>query len=338
MILILFSCLVVLSLFFALTNGFMNGGGLVSTVITSRALEPLPALLLVALCELLGILFFGHAVSETLSRHLLLLPDSASSRQILGLAIAALIGALSWTMVIWWLELSSSTTHALIGGLAGAAVSLYGFGAVRWSLFLQIFIFLALVPITAIALSFVAAKSIRWIGAYLTPAAGRVLARLQILALVAAAMAHGGNDGQKAVGMILLGSLALGGAHAGAPHLAAASAFGCGLVLAIGVIFGSRGTISTVGRGIYRVETIEGFCAEASTLFLVSASSAAGVPMSTSHVMSTSVVGAGVAVHPRAVRWNTVYDIAMAWLVTVPASAAMAWLWMGLSRICHVVP
>lgn len=333
----LFVGVVLLALLFALTNGFIDGGGLASTVIISRSLSPFPALLLVAFCEGIGLLSLGRQVVHTLARDLVVYPPGATSLELLLIPLAALLGALGWNLSMWRRGVPSSSTHALLGGLAGAIVAHYGTGSVHWGVFMKIFLFLGLVPVAGILFSFAAAKSAYRIGAYCTPAASRFLRWIQIGALAGTAMAHGSNDGQKAMGLMLMAAIAFGGAplHAGALPLWLWAL--CGLSLGAGVLFGSRRTIRTVGRGLYRVQTIESVCAGTATAALVGFSSLAGVPMSTSHVMSASVLGAGVAAHPRGVRWSVVWDIALAWLVTIPAAGLAAALWVFLLRILHVV-
>jgi PiT family inorganic phosphate transporter len=203
---------------------------------------------------------------------------------------------------------------------------------VIWPVIFKILLFLVMVPLAGSFLSFVLARSSYMLGASLTPAAGFVFRILQIFALAGVALAHGSNDGQKSMAMMLLALLAVGtGAHMslGLPWVLRAL---CGMALAIGVIFGSRGVIGTLGRRLYRVQPLQGFCAETSSIFGIGFSSLLGYPVSTTHMMSMSILGAGVAVHPGRVRWGLVGEIGMAWLLTIPASAAMAALTMLLLR------
>lgn len=333
-----FATLVLLACLFALVNGFIDGGGLVSTVVTTRILDPLPAVLLVAFFELTGLLLLGHAVTRTVGQGLIAFPSTAPALGMMAVVMAALLGATLWNIVMWRMGFPSSSSHALIGGLAGAALAAYGWNGLSWPTFLRVFVLLGIVPALATLLSYVMAKAVYWVGEFATPAVGALARYLNIGALVGMAMVHGSNDGQKAVGIILLGSVVL---TRGDPSTAGVPLWMfllCGSAIGLGVIFGSRRTLQTVGKGIYRVQVLQGLCAESSAMLLVGASSLAGVPMSTTHVMSTSVLGAGVARQPRGVRWSLVGDIGLAWLSTIPAAALVAALWVGLFKFIHVVP
>jgi len=179
------------------------------------------------------------------------------------------------------------------------------------------------VPLAGSLLGFLLARVIYGLGAFLTPGASKLFRFLQILALAGTALVHGSNDGQKSMAMILMAVVAVDG-YASVLLFPWPITLLCGGALALGVVFGSRRIIRTLGKRLYRVEGLQGFCAESSTMFLVGASSFLGYPMSTTHVMSTSVLGAGVAVRPRGVRWDLVGEIGLAWLVTIPAAAALA--------------
>jgi PiT family inorganic phosphate transporter len=315
---------VALAFVFGLTNGFIDGGGLVSTVVTTRALEPFAALMLIAACEIAGLFLLGQAVARMLAHHMVVFPASAPPRETLGVLASALAGALVWNTGMWRLALPSSSSHALVGGMVGALLSQYGVHGVDWPVFVRIFVFLGIVPIAGAFLGLVLARLTYWVGGFMTPAEGKVFRVLQILALAGMALVHGSNDGQKSLAMILLALAAVGGGHFPDGDLPWPLLLLCGAALALGVIFGSRRIIRTLGKRLYRVEALQGFCAETSALLLVGASSLLGYPMSTTHVMSTSVLGAGVAVHPRGVRWDLVGGIGLVWLVTIPAAAGLA--------------
>ena len=197
---------------------------------------------------------------------------------------------------------------------------------------------LGLVPIGALVVSFSMSKLFYWVGEFLTPAAGPILQKLQRVVLAFLALIHSSNDGQKCLGVILLAFLALRPSAAHLVRLPGWTSLLCGSALALGVIAGSRRTLHTMGRRFYRIQNLQSFCAETASLLIVAGSSLAGYPMSTSHVLSTSVVGAGVAVRPGAVRWTLVRDIALAWLITIPASALMAGMLTRIGKLSHVVP
>jgi PiT family inorganic phosphate transporter len=173
-------------------------------------------------------------------------------------------------------------------------------------------------------MSFLFARFFYWLGHYLTPAVAGFLRGLQVFVLAGVALAHGSNDAQKSMAMVVFALMAFG--KASTSQLPAWIAPACGLALGMGVIIGSRRTVQTVGQGFYRVQNLQGLSAQGTTALLVSASSLAGFPMATSHVMSSAVLGAGAAVRPRGIRWNVAGGVGLAWLFTIPGAAVVAML------------
>ena len=316
---------IVLSLIFcfALTNGILDGGGIVSTVITTRAMEPLPALVVVAVCEVLGVFLLGHAVVRTIGLKMIIFPPTASAREILSVLLAAVAGALAWNLTMWRLSWPSSSSHALLGGLLGSTWARFGSGAVSWPIVTKVIVGLAVVPLGAALLSLVSARLLYWAGQYMTPAVGGILKAIHICVLAGLSLVHGSNDGQKSIALVLLALLACGWGTPTA-YFPVWVGLTCGIALGLGAVFGSRRTVQTVGQGFYRVQSLQGLCAETATMLLVGISSIAGFPVSSSHVMSSSVIGAGAAVRPRGIRWDLAGSIGLAWLSTIPAAAALA--------------
>jgi PiT family inorganic phosphate transporter len=320
---VLFGMLLALIFCFTLTNGFLDGGGIVSTVITTRAMEPLPALMLVACCEVVGVFLFGHAVIRTIGLNMITFPPAAPTKEVLSVLLAGTAGALVWNSAMWRFSWPSSSSHALLGGLLGATWTRFGQTAIAWPVVIKVLIGLAAVPLLAALISFALARLLYWAGQYLTPAMGGLFRWLHIIVLAGVALVHGSNDGQKSMALVLLAFLACGWGASGA-HLPVWVGLSCGLALGLGVVFGSKRTVHTVGQGLYRMQNLQGLCAESAAMLLVAASSIAGYPMSTSHVMSSSVIGAGAAVRPRDVRWDLAGNIVLAWLLTIPAAAGVA--------------
>ncbi len=332
MVITLFILVVLIALTFGFANGLTNGGGLVATVITTRALEPLSALVVVAICEIAGLFLLGEAVATMLSQHVLIFPASASPVRILAVLTSAFLGALIWYLSMWYLSLPTASSHAMVGGMIGAVFLEYGAAAVNWPVFIRILIFLGLIPMVGVLTGFVLSRFTYWMGEFMTPGAKRAVRVLEIISLAGVALAQGSNDGQKCVAMILMGSAALAIAAPGHTLILWPILLLSGLSMACGVMAGSRRIITTLGRGLYRVQGLQGFCAEMTTMLLVGTSSFLGYPLSTSQILSTSVLGAGVAVQPRDIRWNLVGDIAMAWLVTIPAAAGLAAMLTWITR------
>lgn len=312
---------------FALTNGFLDGGGLLSTVITARTMDPIPALLLVVVFEIAGLFLLGHAVTHLLGSKLIALPADTGPREILVVLMAALSGALGWNLIMWRAALPTSSSHALLGGLIGAAWVGLGKGVVQWPLVFKLAVGLGLLPLASSLMGMGLARLVYWGGQFFTPAVNGVVRFLHGAILAGLAMAHGSNDGQKSLALVLLALTAyarMGVSDAVPLGPAPMLLWFCGGTLAFGIILGSRRTIQTVGRRFYRVQSLQGLCAESTAMLLVGVSSWVGFPVSSSHVMSSAVLGAGAAVRPRGVRWGVAQDIAVAWIFTIPAAACLA--------------
>lgn len=332
MLIALFILVILIAFVFGFTNGLTNGGGLVATVITTRALEPLSALVLVAVCEIIGLFLLGQAVSSMLAHHVLIFPAGTSPVRIMAVLTSAFLGALIWYIGMWFLSLPTASSHAMVGGMMGAVVLEFGTGAVNWPVFVRILLFLGLIPVIGVLVGLILARLTYFIGGYLTPSAKGAFRWMEVVSLAGLALVQGSNDGQKCVAMVLMAAAALASAIPGHTVVLWPILLLSGLAMASGVLAGSRRIISTLGRRLYRVEELQGFCAEMATLFLVGLSSVLGYPISTSQMLSTSVLGAGVAVQPRDIRWNLVGDIAVAWVVTIPAAAALAALLAWMTR------
>jgi len=323
-ILTLLIVVLVLIFCFTLTNGFLDGGGLVSPVIATRAMEPLPALLLMAFCEMVGLLLLGRAVVATLGHQLISFPTEAHASRLLVVLAVALSVSLVWNLSMWKMALPSSSSHALLGGLIGSVWMLFGWESLNTPLMIRILLGLVCIPLIAALVSFVFSRFLFWIGAFMTPAVNGTVRTLQIMALAGVSLAHGSNDGQKSLALVLLAVAAWQGVRPENVHAPLWVVVACGSVLAIGLVLGSRRTIQTVGTKFYRIQNLQGLSAGMTTMGLVSASSLTGFPMSSTHVMSSAVLGAGAAVRIAGVRWNLAGDIGLAWVLTVPATTGLS--------------
>lgn len=314
--------------------GFMVGGSLVSTVIVTRTLEPLTALVCVMVCEIAGVFLFGQAVVQLLSSKLFIVPLSHAI-PLMPILLAALSGAVGWMFLMWRLSMPSSTGHAFVGGMVGAFVGGYGMQAVEWKIFLHLFVIIGIVPVLGFVGGYVLSFLGHRLGQFLTPAWGKPMRALQVVALAGAALAHGNNDAQKALAILALAVAAFTGHIPGALPWYAQLA--CGLMLAVGLLFGSRRIIQGLGQKLYRPPPLQAVCAQTTTCALLGACSIGGYPISSSQIMSTSLLGAGTAVHPQAVRWHLAGDIALGWLITLPGVALFSGTFAFLLRKIYVV-
>ena len=309
---------IVLALFFDFTNGFHDTANAMATPIATGALKPKAAVAIAASLNLVGA-FLSTEVARTISGGLIREGDGGV--QITPVMIfAGLIGATLWNMVTWFLGLPSSSSHALFGGLIGAAVVGAGLGSVDFAVLLSKVVLPALLaPLTAGLVAFIAVK----IAYSVTKKRQRNgFKHGQVFTSSLVSLAHGTNDAQKTMGVITLTLIAGGFQSAGSgPEFWVIAV--CALAIALGTYTGGWRIIRTMGKGLTEIEPAQGFAAEASTAATILASSHLGFALSTTQVSSGSVIGTGIGRKGASVRWNTAGRIALGWLITIPAAAAV---------------
>jgi inorganic phosphate transporter, PiT family len=307
-------------------NGYLDGTGITATVVCSRALGTGAALALVGAAEFCGPFLLGVSVANTLGRDLIAPPAVQPA-----VILAALGSAIVWNVVMALVGLPSSSTHALIGGMIGAAAAGFGPDAVYLPGLARLFIILLLSPLIGLIFGYVFLKVIIIMATGASPEVNVVFKRLQVVTAVVLALSHGSNDAQKSLSIIVLALIAAGREPSfQVPLWALALSAGA---LALGALAGGGRVIRTVGTGIFRVRPVHAFAAQLSSAAIVLGAGLAGAPVSTPQVLSSSVMGVGAAERLSRVRWGTASNIALAWLVTLPASALLAaLLWVVLSR------
>jgi PiT family inorganic phosphate transporter len=322
---------ILLALFFDFTNGFHDTANAMATPIATGALKPRTAVLLAAALNLVGA-FLSTEVSKTVS-HGIIHEEGIQAEVFLPMIFAGLIGAITWNMLTWLLGLPSSSSHALFGGLIGATLVGVGVGGIDFGMVLSKIILPALIaPVTAGIIAFVATKVAYSITRrYDGKPDGRDGFRWgQIFTSSLVALAHGTNDAQKTMGVITLALITVGwqSADQADPHLWVIIA--CAVTIALGTYLGGWRIIRTLGKGLTDVKPAQGFAAESSTAATILASSALGFALSTTQVASGSVIGSGLGRRGSTVRWRTAGRIAIGWVLTLPAAAAVgglaAWL------------
>lgn len=327
---------IALALFFDFTNGFHDTANAMATPIATGAMKPKVAVALAAVLNLIGA-FLSTEVAKTISGGII--REGSGGVQITPeLIFAGLVGAIVWNMVTWLFGLPSSSSHALFGGLIGAAIVGAGIGAVDFVVVLDKVILPALIaPVTAGVVAYSATKLAYWITRrYDGRPDGRGGFRYgQIFSSSLVALAHGTNDAQKTMGVITLTLIAAGLQTAGSgPELWVVVS--CALAIAIGTYSGGWRIIRTLGRGLTEVKPAQGFAAETSTAATILASSHLGFALSTTQVASGSVIGSGLGRRGSSVRWGTAGRIAIGWLLTLPAAGivgAVAALIAGLGPV-----
>ena len=325
---------IALALAFAVTNGLHDAANAIATLIATRAARPLQAIVLATVFNLLGPLFVGAAVADTIGG-IVSVPSSVTT-EVIGAGLAA---AVAWNLITWRLGLPSSSGHALVGGLIGAALVEGGADAVNWGGFDGLHPVGALGTLVALAVSpllgaLVGLLVLRLLRRALRRATARIRDPInagQWGMSAALAFSHGANDAQKAVGVVAALMLAAGEIDSlSAPFWVTAS---CSLALTIGTALGGWRIIRTVGRQIYRLKPVDGLATQTSSAGVIFGASLIGGPTSTSQVVASAVVGVGGGRRRwHHVHWGLVRQMGAAWVITIPVSATLAAIFLGVAR------
>jgi len=313
-----------LALLFAFSNGFHDAANVVSTIIMTRAISPRKALLLAGLCEFVAPFFLGAAVARTIGEDIIHISVRTPNTLMISASflIAALLGAILWNLITWFFGLPSSSSHALIGGMVGAALVAYGPSKILWGGLLYVVAFLVVSPLLGLMFGMLFLKITLRIFRNATPKVNYFFNRMQIPSSIALALSHGSNDVQKSIGLIAMAFILLGFSTSfHAPLWVIAS---CGAATALGTASGGWKIIKTVGSKIYRLRSVHAFCTQTSSAVVILGAALVGGPVSTTHVVSSSIMGVGAGQRISAVRWGVARNIILAWVVTIPASAVMA--------------
>jgi PiT family inorganic phosphate transporter len=318
---------IVTALAFDFMNGFHDAANSIATVVSTRVLRPQAAVAWAAFFNFIAFLFFGLHVADTVGKGIV---DPSIIDPIV--IFSALIGSLAWNVITWYYGIPSSSSHALIGGLAGAVIARGGWHALNASGFTKIGISIVLSPMLGFVLAFILMGIVFTLFFKSTPKkVDRWGRRLQLVSASLYSLGHGGNDAQKTMGIIavLLFSEGMLGPDFHVPLWVVLS---CQAAMGLGTLFGGWRIVETMGMKITKLKPIGGFCAEtggALTLFLATA---LGVPVSTTHTITGSIMGVGAITKLSAVRWGVARRIVWAWIITIPASAVVAAVTAWITR------
>lgn len=325
---VLLVIVVVTALAFDFTNGFHDTGNAMATSIATRALKPKQAVLLSATLNMVGA-FLSLTVAATIAKGIV---DAGVVT--LHVVLGGLVGGIVWNLVTWVLAIPSSSSHALVGGVVGAVLAASGTDGVLWSgLVAKVLIPALLAPVVAIMVSSLGTRSVFRLTKDVPQRDNDRMFRWgQIGSASLVSLAHGTNDAQKSMGIILLALIAGGavGQDASVPFWVIVS---CALAMALGTYTGGWRVIRTLGKGLVELETRQGIAADASTATVILLSSHFGYSLSTTHVATGSVLGSGVGKKGAKVRWSVAGRMFLAWLVTVPAAGAVGAACYGLDRL-----
>lgn len=335
MILLLAIFVVGLALFFDYTNGFHDAANVVATIIATGAMSPRSALGLAALAHFVGPFLFGTAVAQTIGKGIIDISafDPNQTGLSISLVIAALIGAIAWNLITWAWGLPSSSAHALVGGMMGAVLIAYGPDKVLWKGVLYVISFLILTPVLGLIFGNLVLKTTLHLSRKASPQISHFFNRAQIISSVALSLSHGSNDAQKSMGIITMSMVILGvfpDFHI--PFWVVAS---CAAAISLGTASGGWRIIKTLGSKIYRLRSVHAFCAQTASATIILGAALLGGPVSTTHVVSSSIMGVGAGQRVSAVRWGVAKNIILAWFITIPASAIIAGGCFLLIRMVH---
>jgi inorganic phosphate transporter, PiT family len=314
------------ALVFDFTNGFHDSANAISTIVSTRVLSPRTAVAFAAFFNFIAAFGFGVAVASTVSKIINL--DQVPAEIVPYIMLASLIGAIAWNLITWRIGLPTSSSHALIGGLTGAGIAAAGVTAVKLSTVAVVAEFMVLSPLIGLVAGFGFMVVVLWATRSLhREQADHHFRRLQLVSSGAYCFSHGTNDAQKTMGIItpLLYSIGYYGANVDPTNLpvpdwvilAAYSA------IALGTLLGGWRIVKTMGYKITRLRPVHGFAAQTVSAGTILAMSHAGIPVSTTHIISTAIMGVGTTKGPGAVRWGIARNIVGAWILTIPASAAI---------------
>jgi len=311
--------LILLSLTFDFLNGFHDSANSIATIVSTRVLTPRRAVVWAAFFNFIAFLFFGLHVANTIGKGII---DIAIMDQ--AVIFATLIGACTWDVITWYLGLPTSSSHALIGGMIGAALVKVGTGALVWNGIIKTVTFIFVSPILGLVLGTVLGTGVYWVCRNTTPRkVDHLFRKGQLLSAALYSMGHGGNDAQKTMGIIasLLFSAGLLGGEFYVPLYVVLL---CHASIALGTMFGGWRIVKTMGQKVAKLRPVDGFSAESSAAMTLAISSGFGIPVSTTHTITGAIMGVGSLRRLSAVRWGVAYNIVWAWILTIPAAAAIS--------------
>ncbi len=329
---------VVIALAFDMINGFHDAANSIATVVSTRVLSPKVAVLWAAFFNFIAMFIFAPKVADTIAKIVIIDPADPA---FVWVVLTGLIGAIVWDLITWWWGLPTSSSHALIGGFAGAGIAYKGLDIIRWHKLWETIAFIPLAPILGLVSAFVLMIAVYWIFRKWYPRRiDKFFRKGQLVSAALYSLGHGGNDAQKTMGIIVALLIAAG---IFSPNIklsimdwhTAWIILSCHLAMAIGTAFGGWKIVKTMGMKLTKLKPVHGFVAEtagAATIFLATH---LGIPVSTTHVIAGSIVGVGATTNLAGIKWKIASRIVMAWFVTIPFAAIVAAVCFWLSVPLH---
>jgi inorganic phosphate transporter, PiT family len=320
--------LIAVALAFDFLNGLHDAANSIATIVSTRVLRPQYAVAWAAFFNFIAFLFFGLHVANTLGTGIIS-AAVVDPRVVFG----ALMGAILWNLITWSLGIPSSSSHALVGGLVGAGMAKAGTSAIVWKGLLPTTAAIVASPLIGFLLALMLVLALSWILMRRTPfAVDRTFRHLQFVSASLYSLGHGGNDAQKTMGIIAV-LLYSQGQLGGSFYVPFWVVIACQLAMALGTLIGGWRIVKTMGSKITRLTPMQGFCAETGGAITLFGATWLGIPVSTTHTITGSIIGVGAARRMSAVRWSVANNIVIAWIITIPATATIAALFYWLSGL-----
>lgn len=311
--------IIAVALIFDFVNGLHDAANSIATVVSTRVLSPKWAVVWAAFFNFIAFLFFGLHVATTIGKGVVH-PEAISTVVI----ASALLGAIVWDVFTWYAGLPVSSSHALVGGLLGAAVTHVGFGAVIVGGVLKICLFIFLSPLLGLVIGFIFMSIVQWLFHNSAPAKiDKHFRRLQLLSAASYSLGHGGNDAQKTMGIIAI-LLFTSGKLGPEFYVPLWVVLSCHAAMGLGTLTGGWRIVKTMGQKITKLQPVGGFCAETAGAVMLFAATFLGIPVSTTHTITGSIIGVGATRRLSAVRWGVAQKVVWAWILTIPAAAVVS--------------
>ncbi len=309
--------IVIVALVFDFINGFHDSANSIATVVSTRVLKPRQAVVWAAFFNLVAAFMFDVNIAKTVGKGLIFI-ELIDEFVILG----GLFGAITWNLITWYYGIPSSSSHALVGGYAGAAIAKAGFGAVIYSGWISTLVFIVVAPLMGMVMAFVIMSLLMWLFHKRSSAKiNGVFRKLQLLSAAAYSLGHGTNDAQKTMGIIT--TLLVTTGYLATFEVPMWVILSCHAAIALGTLFGGWRIVKTMGQKITKIKPSGGFAAESAGAITLIVTAFSGIAVSTTHVISGAIMGVGATKRFSAVRWGVAGNIIFAWIITIPASAAI---------------
>lgn len=326
------------ALIFDVINGFHDAANSIATIVSTKVLSPKYAVIWAATFNIIAMFIFSPKVANTISKIIAINP---ADHAFIYVILSGLLGAILWDLITWYWGLPTSSSHALIGGLAGAGIAYKGVGIINWHKVTETMAFIPLAPIIGLVLAFFIMLSVYWAFRKFRPhTVDRIFRKGQLFSAALYSLGHGGNDAQKTMGIIVAVLVAYGvfepdrTLHLNdTPSLLIIS--GCYLAMGIGTAMGGWRIVKTMGMKLTKLKPVHGFCAETAGAMTLYLATAWGIPVSTTHTIAGSIVGVGMTGNLAGIKWKIASRIVISWVVTIPFAALAAALTFWLIRFLH---